>query len=169
MFSKTKKEIQLNMFSHSGVFLSKRSLNVYEDRKSWHKLFREQVTFRIDEDIFRPLFCSDNGAPNASIRVLIGMMILKESQGLSDAKLFEDCQFNLLTRSALGFVNVDDKIPADSTRYLFRKRIVEWEKLGNENLIEKVFSQVTKSQALEFNVNGKNIRMDSKLIGSNIA
>jgi flagellar biosynthesis chaperone FliJ len=169
MFFKTEKSSQLNIFSNSGVFLSKRSLNVYEDKKSWHNLFREQVTFRIDEDIFRPLFHEDNGAPNSSICVLISMMALKEAQGLSDAKLFEECQFNLLTRSALGLLNVDDKIPAESTYYLFRKRIVEWEKAGNENLIEKVFSQITKLQAIEFQVNGKNIRMDSKLIGSNIS
>jgi len=145
------------------------SLKEYENSEGWHQQFWLQVTQRIDEEVFRPLFSKDNGAPNASIRVLIGMMILKEAQGLSDAKLFEECRFNLLTRRALGLFNMDDSLPAVSTYYLLRKRIVAWEKEGHANLIEQVFSQVTHSQAIEFQVHGKKIRMDSKLLGSNIA
>jgi len=169
MFSLTNKDCQLNLFSSTHTFLSGRSLKVYEDSRGWHNLFREQVTLRIDENIFRPLFCNDNGAPNVSIRVLISMMILKESRGWSDLQLFEECRFNILVRSALGLSNMDDPLPALSTYYLLRKRIVDWEKEGHENLIEEVFSQVTQSQVIEYQISGKNIRMDSKLIGSNIA
>jgi hypothetical protein len=169
MFTKTKKESQLNLYSHTNQFLSVSSQKVYEDSNSWHNLFREQVTMRIDEELFRPLFSQDNGAPNSSIRVLVSMMILKEAHGWSDSQLFEACNFNILVRSALGLFNMDDSLPANSTYYLLRRRIVEREKAGNENLMEKVFSQVTRSQAVNFQVNGKNIRMDSKLLGSNIA
>jgi hypothetical protein len=169
MFRKSIKDSQLNLLSTPSGFLTGASLKEYENKSGWHNQFFVQVTERIDEGLFRPLFSTENGAPNASIRVLVGMMILKEAEGISDAKLFEECRFNLLTRSALGLFNMDDSLPAESTYYLLRKRIVEWEKGGNENLIEKVFTQVTQSQALEYNVNGKKIRMDSKLLGSNIA
>jgi hypothetical protein len=169
MFRSSSKHSQLDLLSTPTTFLRGTSLKEYEDIEGWHNQFCAQVTQRIDEEIFRPLFSKDNGAPNASIRVLVGMMILKEAQGLSDAKLFEDCRFNLLTRRALGMYNMDDSLPAVSTYYLLRKRIVDREKEGHGNLIEKVFSQVTKSQAIEFQVNGKKIRMDSKLLGSNIA
>ena len=169
MFCKTDTNHQLNMFSSTNTFLTGSRLKTYEDDNSWHNLFYDKVVLRIDEEVFRPLFCNDNGAPNSSIRLLIGMMILKEAHGISDAKLFEDCEFNLLTRRALGLFNMDDSIPAASTYYLLRKRIVEWEKASNENLMEKVFSQVTRSQIIEFKINGKNVRMDSKLLGSNIA
>jgi hypothetical protein len=169
MFKKTSKNIQLNLFSNVPNFLSGTSLKIYSNDFGWHNLFRETITNKIDEELFRPLFCSDNGAPNASIRILIAMMVLKEARGLSDEQLYEECRFNLLVRSALGLLNVDDPLPTNSTYYLLRKRIVSWEKSGHENLIEKVFSQITKSQVLEFNINGKRIRMDSKLLGSNIA
>jgi len=169
MFRKSNNNSQLNLLSTPSTFLSGTSLKEYENKGGWHNLFYAEVTRRIDEGLFQPLFSKDNGAPNASIRVLVGMMILKEAQRISDAKLFEDCRFNLLIRSALGLFNMDDSLPAESTYYLLRKRIVDWEKAGNENLIEKVFTQVTNSQALEYNVNGKKIRMDSKLLGSNIA
>ena len=169
MFRNSKESCQLDVFSNASSFLFGSSLKAYENSHGWHNLFREQVTLLIDEEIFRPLFCQGDGAPNASIRVLVAMMILKESRCWSDAQLFEECRFNLLVRSALFLPNMDDSIPAESTYYLLRRRIVDWEKAGNENLIEKVFAQITQSQAIEFNVNGKNIRMDSKLIGSNIA
>jgi len=49
-------------------------LKDYEDAEKWHNQFRIQVTNRIDEDIFRPLFYDGFGAPNVSIRVLAGMI-----------------------------------------------------------------------------------------------
>jgi hypothetical protein len=115
------------------------------------------------------LYREDFGAPNVSIRVLIAMMVLKEAQGWSDSQLFENCRFNFLVRTALGLPNVDISIPAPSTYYLLRKRIVDWEKAGNGNLMETVFAQLTKSQLIEFDINGSKIRMDSKLFCSNIA
>jgi len=169
MFIKSSTSNQLNLFTGTHTLLTNRALKQYEDNQMWHNQFRTHVTGRIDETVLRPLFCENFGAPNAPIRILVGMMVLKEAQGWSDAQLFEACLYNLLVRSALGLMNLNDAIPATSTYYLLRKRIVDWEEEGHENLMEKIFSQITKSQALEFHVNGKKIRMDSKLMGSNIA
>ena len=113
--------------------------------------FRKQ-TMRIDENIFRPLYCLDNGTPNAPVRILIAMMVLKEAEGLSDQKIFENSRFNMLVRSALGLHNADDPIPTESTCYLFRKRIQEYAKEKNENLFKTTFAQITKSQCTEFEV-----------------
>lgn len=169
MFKKTPDAGQFNIFTSPQSLYSGNSLKMYEDPQAWHNQFRQQVTMRIDEDIFRPLYCQNNGSPNAPIRVLVAMMVLKEAEGFSDQKIFEECRFNNLTRSALGLCNVSDPIPTESTYYLFRKRIVEYEKENNKNLLETVFAQITKSQCAEFEVSGKRIRMDSKLLGSNIA
>ncbi len=168
MFKKTT-AAQLNLFSSPTVLFSQRNLKIYENKDAWHNKFREQVTNRIDENIFQPLYCSNNGTPNASLKVLVAMMILKEAEGLSDEKLFENCRFNMLTRSAIGLPNADDALPTESTYYLFRKRIVEYAKQAHENLLEVVFAEVTAAQCLEFEVSGKRIRMDSKLMSSNIA
>lgn len=168
MFIKTS-DPQLNMFSSPSSLLSGKSHKMYEDPNAWHNLFRQQVTYQIDENCFKPLYCSNNGTPNAPIRVLLAMMVLKEAEGLSDHKLFENCRFNMLTRSAIGLLNADDIVPTESTYYLFRKRIVDYEKEHNINLLDVVFSQVTKKQCMDFDVSGKRIRMDSKLMGSNIA
>jgi hypothetical protein len=168
MFKKTK-EPQLDIFGSPSALFSGKSQKMYDKEAGWHNQFRRQVTLRIDESIFKPLYCSDNGTPNASVRVLISMMILKEAEGLSDQKLFENCRFNMLTRSAIGLVNANDPVPTDSTYYLFRKRIMDYANAGKGNLFDVVFAQVTKGQCIDFEVSGKRIRMDSKLLGSNIA
>src|SRR5215469_1386750 len=128
MFRRSSTSNQLSLFSSTHTILQGRSLKIYEDNQNWHNQFREQVLERIDEELFRPLFDDGFGAPNASIRLRIGMMILKEAQGWSDSQLFEQCRFNLLVRSALGLRNIDDPIPAESTYYLLRQQIVSWEK-----------------------------------------
>lgn len=169
MFKTTQTETQLNMFSNITDLLPRSSSKQYQNPCAWHNLFRKEVLMRIDESVFVDLFDNKMGAPNASIRVLIGMMSLKEAFGWSDSQLFEHCQFNLLVQSALGIFNLEDGVPAESTYYLLRKRIHDYQKATNIDLMEKAFASVTKGQAKQFEVTGRSIRMDSKLIGSNIA
>ena len=169
MFRKSNKEPQLDAFTSVPSFLDRSAFNKYNDKSHWHNQFREQVVMRIDESIFRVLYNTTTGAPNASVRALVGMMILKESFGWSDSQLREQCHFNLLVRSSLGLFNMNDPLPVESTYYLLRQRIYEHQKQSGEDLMGKVFANITTLQVKEFNVNGRSIRMDSKLIGSNIA
>jgi hypothetical protein len=169
MFRKSESEVQLNLFSSAGELMRGTAGNYYQREDSWHNLFRREVLMRIDEEIFKPLYCDNNGTPNASIRVLVGMMILKEGQGWSDEQLFEQCNYNLLIRSALGLMNLNDAVPVASTYYLFRRRIVAYNREKGIDLFKECQQKITRSQVLEFSVSGKQIRMDSKLIGSNIA
>lgn len=169
MFKKSSKETQLDAFSSVPNMLESSSFKQYSDQGHWHNQFREQVVMRIDESIFSVLFNDTTGAPNASIRTLVGMMILKESFAWSDSQLFEHCRFNLLVRSSLGLFNMNDSLPVESTYYLLRKRIYDHQKQCGEDMMGKVFAHITSGQIREFDVNGRNIRMDSKLIGSNIA
>lgn len=169
MFRKSSKTPQYDLFTSTEKMLSGKSLNLYEDKLGWHNLFYKQVTQRIDESIFKPLYTTGTGSPNAPVQIMVAMMVLKEAQGYSDAKLFEDCRFNILTRSALGLVNVNDKVPVESTYYLFRKQVNDYAKEHESNLFDEVFRQISKSQCIDLEISGKRIRMDSKLLGSNIA
>jgi hypothetical protein len=169
MFKKSNKETQLDAFASVPAMLESLALKQYSDQGHWHNQFREHVVMRIDESIFSMLFNNTIGAPNAPVRTLVGMMILKESFVWSDSQLFEHCRFNLLVRSSLGLFNMNDPLPVESTYYLLRKRIYDHQKQCGEDLMGKVFSHITSGQIKEFDVNGRSIRMDSKLIGSNIA
>jgi hypothetical protein len=169
MFKKSASGCQQDIFTSIPSMLKGQSFAQYNDESAWHNLFRAQIVNRVDELLVKPLFDDSMGAPNASARVLIGMMTLKEGFGWSDCELFEQCRFNLLVRSALGLFNIDDSLPAESTYYLFRKRIHEYQLQKGIDLIELVFQQITRGQSLDYQVSGHSIRMDSKLIGSNIA
>jgi sulfur relay (sulfurtransferase) DsrC/TusE family protein len=169
MFKKSNKETQLDAFASVPTILESMALKQYNDQGHWHNQFRKEVLMRIDESIFSKLFNDTTGAPNAPVRTLVGMMILKESFVWSDSQLFEHCRFNLLVRSSLGLFNMNDPLPVESTYYLLRKRIYDHQKQSGEDLMGKAFAQITSEQIKDFDVNGRSIRMDSKLIGSNIA
>jgi hypothetical protein len=169
MYRKSEKEKQKGLWTSADQQLGKRSRKLYDDPLGWHNQFRRQITNRVDEDIFKPLFNETAGAPNAPIRILVAMMVLKEGMGISDEQLYEQGRFNALVRSALGLMNTDEEIPVESTYYLFRKRITQYEQACGKNLLDGLFEKITKEQCLEFEVAGKRLRMDSKLLGSNIA
>lgn len=169
MFVTSEKSDQLSLFDSAGCSFKGKTLRQYEAADEWHNLFRRTITLSIDERIFKPLYCANNGCPNAPIRVLIAMMVLKESQGLSDAKLFEECRYNAITRSALGLMRWDDPVPVESTYYLFRRLIHTYALEGKGDLMELMFTDLSTKHCLDFEVSGKRIRMDSKLLGSNIA
>src|SRR5690554_4473160 len=56
-----------------------------------------------------------------------------------------------------------------TSHYLQRRNLVEYAREHGEDLFKKCQAQITRDQILEFHVSGKQVRMDSKLIGSNIA
>jgi hypothetical protein len=139
-----------------------RALKKYGDPKAWHNQFYELVTCNINEDAFM-------GRGNASISQLVAIMIMKEGNRRSDEQMFEAVDFDLLVRKALGLINISDQAPSLDTYYLLRRRISEYEDETGINLIEHCFKDVTRAQAVKFNIKGNSVRMDSKLIGSNIA
>ena len=170
MFKKSSSTSDLDLFSSPTSLLGKRAAKKYDDPKAWHNQFFKLVTSQISEEVFEPLYKDGNmGAPNASIRILVAMSILKEGFGCSDEDLFEKCEFDMLTRKAMGLFNLDDVPPSLDTYYLFRRRICEYEAGHRVNLMEKCFESVTGEQIKLFKISGKSVRMDSKLIGSNIA
>jgi len=168
MFRPSEKTKQPDIWKNPGLEMGKRTREIFEDSEGWHNRFRQEVTNRVNEEIFKPLYSAGTGAPNAPIRILVAMMALKEAQGISDEQLYEQARFNTLIRNALGLFNSDEEVPTESTYYLFRHKISEYAEQTGRNLLEEAFEQITKEQCHEYKVSGKRIRMDSKLLGSNI-
>ena len=148
--------------------MGRRIKEIFENIDGWYNRFRLEVTNRVDEQIFKPLFSEGTGAPNAPIRILVAMTALKEGQGISDEQLYEQARFNALVRSALGLLNSGEEAPTESAYYLFRQKVSEYAERNGRNLLEEAFEQITKGRCHEYQVSGKRVRMDSKLLGSNI-
>jgi len=159
---------QADMWKDPRLEMGKRTKAIFEDSEGWHHRFRREVTNRVNEEIFKPLYSDGTGSPNAPIRILVAMTALKEGQGISDEQLYEQCRFNILIRSALGLFNSGEEVPTESTYYLFRQKVSEYAECTGRNLIKESFASITKEQCQEYAVSGKRIRMDSKLLGSNI-
>lgn len=119
---------QLNLFTNLSDMMNLREARNYDDPKAWQNVSYDEVTCKVNELTFKPLFKNNGmGAPNASIRQLVVMNILKEGYGCSDDVLFEKVGYDLLVRKAMGLVSLEDKAPSIDTYYLFRRRIVDYE------------------------------------------
>lgn len=170
MFRETDTDIQMSLFDNPADLMGKRAAKKYDDPKAWFNQFFALVTSQVDESVFKPLFKEGNmGAPTASLRRLVAMSVLKEGFGCSDEDLVERLDYDILSRKALGLIRIEDEAPSIGTYYLFRRRICEYAEATGENLMETCFSRQTGFQAAKFKIIGSAIRMDSKLIGSNIA
>ena len=169
MFQPNKDAIQLDILNNISSQLQGKALDIYLDDNMWHNVFHDNVFVKIDEDLFSCLFDHNQGAPNYPVNILLGMMVLKEGFGWSDSELFESIRFNILVKRSLGMPDFCGKVVSESCYYLFKQRIFEYELSTGEDLLDKVFAKITGNQALQFEVNGKSVRMDSKLLGSNIA
>lgn len=168
MYKRTE-DSQLDLFEHIGSRMSARKQNLLDDPSGWHNRFYSDIVSRIDEDIFSVLYDERMGRPNASIRELIGMIILKEGNGWSDAQLFDECRFNLKVMMALGKGNINEDVPTEATYYEFRRLVHEYNEVHGVDLFKEAFQQTTIGLMREYGVQGRKIRMDSKLLNSNIA
>lgn len=168
MFKKSTTNSQIDFLGNVSSNLDSSRAETLNDPEAWYNQFYEHVFCRFDESCFEVLYSSTMGRTNAPIRTLLSMMALKEGFGWSDRQLYEQIGFNLLVRRALGFENLGDTPPVPSTYYNFKQAVYQYHIEHGQDLIEETFKALTKSQAECFDVDGKKIRMDSKLIGSNI-
>jgi len=168
MFRQHKTTTAPTLFTGFSQILGEQKMKRLEDKKSWDNIFREQVTFAIEEKVFSVLYNQGNGRPSAPIRIIVAMLILKEGFGWSDSELYDECRFNIRVMNALGLSNASDEVPVESTYYEFQKKLYEYQVKTGRSLIAEASEKTTKIQAEIFSVNAKWIRMDSKLVGSNI-
>lgn len=169
MFRKSQPSTQPELFKGLSNAVSGKKAKALEDPDAWHNVFYREVTSQIDESPFQVLYSEKMGRPNASVRQLLAMTILKEGMGWTDRQLFDEVQFNLKVMKALGLQNIDEEAPSDTTYYDFRSRLNRYFEEHQIDLIGVAFRQVTIRQVNKYEVKGDHLRMDSKLIQSNIA
>lgn len=130
--------------------------------KTWAWHFREQCLARIPEADFASAYCADNGRPNASIRVQVGMLVLKDVFDLTDEETVDAATFDVRWQTALGLGD-DDPVPCPRTLRNFRDR------LAHDERVEQLFTQTTDVLLDFLGINTERQRLDSTQICSNIA
>ena len=71
----------------------------------WAEVFRNEALPLIDEELFAPMYCADNGRPNRAVQTVLGVHLLKEMFNFTDGEALEQLEFNLLWHHACGWTS----------------------------------------------------------------
>ena len=134
--------------------------------KSWAKEFAEYIFPTIDEKPFRVLYCEDNGRPNTPVNVIIGALILKEMNNLTDEELLESILLDPRYQHALHLTSYDEIPVSDRSFSRLREKLYWHEVITGEDLLKDVVQDYSKAWSKRMKVNGKLKRMDSLMVST---
>ena len=157
---------QISLFDALG-FLSPRKQRILD--KSWAKPFSDYIFSNINEMIFAPLYSDKaNSRPNAPVNVIVGALILKEFNGLTDDEILEECECDFRYQYALHTTSYDNQPISDRTFSRFRERVAAYELVTGEDLIHTCMTDIADKIAKFMELDPTIKRMDSMMIESNI-
>jgi len=137
-------------------------------KKTPEWMFYELIYKRIDEEKFKVLYSDKLSRPNSPVNLLVSSLILKELKKWTYASLFENIQYNILTRVALGLHDLSSAHFSESTLFLFLTRLSSYEENGGKNLIADLFNELTDRELKLLGIKPEILRTDSTFIDSNI-
>ena len=130
--------------------------------REWPGQFQTQALPIIDENLFRDLYCSDNGRPNKPVRTVVGVLILKDMFDLTDEDALASLDFDMRWQVALD-LTPEDAHCCQKTLHNFRAKL-----LGKETA-KQLFEQMTDKMIKALGLSVERQRLDSTHIISNIA
>lgn len=136
---------------------------------SWASHFYKEIFCAIDEQIYAVLFeDTTDGRPNVPINFIVGSLILKEVNSLSDKELIDNVAFNLQFRRALGCSSLETPVLSNRTLTRFRTRLASYELEHHTNLMQQTFYAIKEHLKAMMKISPLTKRMDSAMIESNI-
>lgn len=167
MFRENIQHLQDNLFNSLSGMDSRLAQKL---QNSWAALFYEHVFCQIDEALFAPLYCNDNGRPNFPVNIMMGLDLIKEIRGYTDEVLLDEYAFNYQISFALGLRTLGERYFAPRTLYEFRARLYHYslEQPEEADLIYAQFGKITEHFIDAAGLNTDEARMDSTQIMSNI-
>ncbi len=135
---------------------------------SWAGTFYREVFCPLDENIFAVLYSEKDSRPNIPVNILLGLEILKMQLGWTDEDLYDEYNYNLQVRYALGIYDLSAHEFSLRTLYNFRQRVHEYARETGVNLYQVAFENLTAEMLTRPVASGKSQRWDSTLLWSNI-
>lgn len=136
--------------------------------KSWAKPFAKIVFPAIKEEDFAVLYSNKASRPNTPVNVIVGALILKELQGITDDEMLESLMFDIRFQYALHTTSFKEQPLSDRTLSRFRERCLAYETLNGQDLIKQCVTSLAKELSQVMNITPSMTRMDSLMIASNI-
>jgi hypothetical protein len=167
MFRENNEHLQQNLFNNLYTMDSRLAKKL---EKSWAAFFYEHVFCKIDESLFAPLYCGDNGRPNFPVNIMMGLDLIKEIRGYTDEVLLDEYAYNFQISYALGLRTLGERYFAPRTLYEFRARLYNYslEHPEEADLIFTQFEKLTDHFIKVAGLDTDEARMDSTQIMSNI-
>ena len=131
-------------------------------QQTWVWTFHTEALSLIDPELFRPLFCADNGRPSKPVEVVVGALILKDLFNQTDEETLYRLDYDLGWQVALG-LEPDATHCCQKTLHNFRVRMMEHQ--GGLLLFNDLANKIVAKLELQTNQG----RMDSTHFSSNVA
>jgi len=136
--------------------------------KSWAEGFANLVFPKINEDRFAVLYSdNDSSRPNTPVNIIIGALMLKELNGLTDDELLEEVLFDIRYQYALWTTSYKEQPFSDRTVSRFRERLREHEEETGEDLLKAEMLSLADVFCEYMKMDKGLKRMDSIMVASN--
>lgn len=165
MFKKNVDHLQSNIFGLLDS-LPKSSQKSARESEEYH--FYNIIFCNIKEDLFAQMYSDKRSRPNAPINAMVSALILMNRYHWTYEELFKHIRFHILLRIALGLDNLDEMPFCPATLFNFQNRLNEHFIETGENLLERVFDQLTEKQLKTLKIKTNIQRTDSFMAASNI-
>lgn len=165
MFRKNTSHLQPSLFGFASQLPEARLKKL---QKSKEYEFYRLVFCRIKEADFAVLYSDTSSRPNAPVNSLVASIILMYLNNWTTEQLFEQIDFNLLTRTALGLDTLEETPFCPATFFNFQNRMLSHFINTGENLLEMVFDSFTQQQLNTLKIKTDIHRSDSFMAMSNI-
>jgi len=134
---------------------------------SWAKQFAEDIFPAINEERFSVLYSDKQASrPNTPINIIIGAMIIKEIQDLTDDEVLAGLICDIRMQYALHTTSFGEQPLSDRTLSRFRHRLYEYEQSTGEDLVKSEMVSLADKIAKFMNLQPHLKRMDSLMIAS---
>lgn len=134
---------------------------------SWCKDFSDVVFPAINEERFSVLY-SDNkfSRPNTPVNFIVGALILKENNSLSDDELVEAICCDVRYQYALHTTHLEEQPVSDRTFSRFRERLYNYNLRTGKDLMAEEMDHLTSVFKKYMSLNSGVKRMDSMMVAS---
>ena len=135
---------------------------------SWAVPFAEIIFPSIDEEPYRVLYSDKDSRPNTPVNIIIGALLLKELNGLTDEGIFNSLLFDIRYRIALHTTSFIEQPLSDRTLSRFRERCLKYYNETGVDLLHNTIAALSESIAEIIKADRTLLRMDSVMVESNI-
>lgn len=149
------------------VRLSPRVQKLIEGEDAWPHIFATVVFPAINEERFSVLYSDDPATrPNTPVNFIVGALLLKEFQQLTQTELYESILCDVRYQYALHTTSYEEQPVSDRTFSRFRRRLYDYEIRTGIDLLKEEIESLSEVIAEFMNLRNNIKRMDSMMVAS---